>query len=111
MDPKTTPVKLNVLKVLYKGLKPIKDRLDSMLEDFYKRNITLSQAELTTVLELNSAASTVELLVLDYFEQAEEHNVDVLYLPNKEFRMLLDLSKTAELAYRTPLANSGLWTH
>jgi hypothetical protein len=111
MDPKTTPVKLSVLKVLYKGLKPIKDRLDSILEDFYRKNITLSPPEITAVLEFSSAASTVELLVLDYFEQAEEHNVDTLYLPNKEFRMLLDLSKTAELAYRTPLANSGLWTH
>ena len=38
-------------------------------------------------------------------------DIDTLYLPNKEFHLLLDLSKTAELAYRAPLANSGLWTH
>ena len=111
MDQKTTPVKVSVLKVLYKGLKPIIYRLDSILEDYYSKTISLSQAELTAALEFRSAASTVELLMLDYLSQIEEHNVETLYLPNKEFQLLLDLSKTAELAYRAPLANSGLWTH
>jgi len=111
MDQKTTPVKVSVLRVLYKGLKPIIYRLDAILKDFYSKNINLSQAELTAALEFRSAASTVELLMLDYLSQVEEHNVDTLYLPNKEFHLLLDLSKTAELAYRAPLANSGLWTH
>ena len=110
-DPKTTPVRVSVLKTLYKGLKPIIHRLDCMLEDYYSKLVPLSQAELTAVLEFRSAASTVELLMLDYLEQVEEHSVDTLYLPNKEFHLLLDLSKTAELAYRAPLANSGLWTH
>ena len=111
MDNDTTPVKVSVLRVLYKGLEPVRDRLDCILEDFYGKNILLSQAELTAVLEFRSAASTVELLLLDYFEQIENTNIDTLYLPNKEFHLLLDLSKTAELAYRAPLANSGLWTH
>tara|TARA_B100000900_G_scaffold404592_1_gene413147 strand:- start:918 stop:1253 length:336 start_codon:yes stop_codon:yes gene_type:complete len=111
MDNNTTPVKVSVLRVLYKGLEPVRDRLDCILEDFYGKNILLSQAELTAALEFRSAASTVELLLLDYFDQVEDTGVDTLYLPNKEFRLLLDLSKTAELAYRAPLANSGLWTH
>lgn len=111
MNSKTTPVKVSVLRVLHKGLKPIIHRLDSVLQDYYREAISLSQAELTAVLEFRSAASTVELLMLDYFEQVEEHKVDTLYLPNKEFQLLLDLSKTAELAYRAPLALSGLWTH
>ena len=111
MDPKTTPVKVSVLKVLYKGLKPVIYRLDAILQDYYSKNIKLSQAELTAAFEFRSAASTVELLVLDYMDQVEEHKVDTLYIPNKEFTLLLDLSKTAELAYRSPVANSGLWTH
>tara|TARA_Y100001938_G_scaffold150717_1_gene243023 strand:+ start:3867 stop:4205 length:339 start_codon:yes stop_codon:yes gene_type:complete len=111
MDKDTTPVKVSVLRVLYKGLKPIRDRLDCILEDYYKKSIILSQAELTAALEFRSAASTVELLLLDYFQQVEEAAVETLYLPTKEFQLLLDLSRTAELAYRAPLANSGLWTH
>ena len=105
------PIKVSVLRVLYKGLEPVRDRLDCLLEDYYKKLIMLSQAELTAVLEFRSAASTVELLLLDYFEQVEGTNFDTLHLPAKEFHLILDLSKTAELAYRAPLANSGLWTH
>ncbi len=111
MNSQTTPVKVSVLRVLYKGLEPIRDRLDLILDDYYRKNILLSQAEHTAVLEFRSAAATVELLLLDYFSQVEESDVDTLHLPNKEFRMLLDLSKTAELAYRAPIARSGLWTH
>ena len=111
MDTGTTPVKVSVLRVLYKGLMPISHRLDALLEDYYSKKIKLSQAELTASLEFRSAAATVELLMIDYLEQVEEHKVETLYIPNKEFHLLLDLSKTAELAYRSPLANSGLWTH
>ena len=75
MDKATTPIKVSVLRVLYKGLEPIRDRLDCVLEDYYAKNIILSQAELTAALEFRSAASTVELLLLDYFEQAEENTV------------------------------------
>lgn len=111
MEQKTTPVKVSVLRVLHKGLKPIIYRLDCILEDYYNKRISLSQAEITAVFEFRAAASTVELLMLDYFDQVDEHKVDILHLPNKEFHLLLDLSKTAELAYRAPLANSGLWAH
>ena len=60
MDNTTTPVKVSVLRVLYKGLEPIRDRLDCILSDFYSETIALSQAEHTAVLEFRSAASTVE---------------------------------------------------
>lgn len=106
-----TPVKVSVLQVIYDALKPIKYRMDCMLEDFYANKVKLSLAEQTTLLEFRSAASTVEFLFEDYLEQANESGVDVLYLPNKEFQLVLDLSKTAELAYRAPMACSGMWTH
>ena len=85
--------------------------MDSILQDYYGGSIKLSQAEHTALLEFRSAAATVELLFEDYFEQVEEHGSKVLYLPYKEFQLVLDLSKTAELAYRAPLAQSGLWAH
>lgn len=111
MDSNIVPVRISVLKALYTGLEPIMLRLDCLLEDHYKKAILLSQAEHTAALEFRSAAATVELLLLDYFSQSEEHDVKTLYLPSKEFHLILDLSKTAELAYRAPLAKSGLWTH
>ena len=111
MKEDSVPVKLSVLKILFQGLEPIRDRMESLLEDYYHRRILLSQAELTALLELRSAAATVELLLTDYFEQASESDVDTLYVPGPEFRLLIDLSKTVELGYRAPLANSGMCTH
>ena len=82
-----------------------------MIQDYYSDRIQVSQAELTALLEFRSAAATAELMFDDYMEQADEVGAEELYLPPSEFSLLLDLSKTAELSTRTPIANSGLWTH
>ena len=111
MSKEAIPVKVSILKTIYKAMLPIRTRLDSMLQDYYAERILISQAELTALFEFRSAAATAELMFDDYMEQAHEANVDVLHLPATEFTLLLDLSKTAELSTRTPLANSGLWTH
>ena len=111
MDEKTIPIKISVIKAINRGLEPVLLRMDCLLKDFYDDNISLSQAEHTALLELRSAGATVELLIDDYIEQASDAEVDIVYLPTKEFNLLLDLSKTAEMAYRAPLANSGMWTH
>jgi hypothetical protein len=111
MNNEPIPVKVSVLKVIHTALFPIKIRLDALLEDVYAKNLALSQAELTALLEFRSASATAELMLNDYLEQAEEHEVEKLFLPAAEFNLLFDLSKTAELSTRTPIANSGLWRH
>ncbi len=109
MSKEPIPVKVGILRTIYRALMPIRYRLHAILQDFYKGMIILSQAELTAVLEFSSAASTAELMLSDYLEQAQESNAEELYLPSTEFHLLLDLSKTAELSSRAPIANSGLW--
>ena len=111
MSKEPLPVRVPILRFIYKALMPIKTRMDALLKSYYNKEILLSQAELTALLEFRSAASTVELMIEDYLEQAEDAEVSVLYLPAPEFNLLLDLSKTSELATRTPFATSGLWTH
>ena len=111
MNKEPIPVKVSILRTIHKALLPIKTRLDAMLQDHYAERILISQAELTALLEFRSAAATAELMFDDYIEQAEETEADELYLPPAEFSLLLDLSKTAEISTRTPIANSGLWTH
>lgn len=108
---KTTPVKVSILRTIYQAMKPAKYRLDSLLDDYYRNRITLSQGEHTAILEFRSAAATIELLFNDYFDQVEEHKVDTLHLPRPEFELILDLSKTVEMSYRAAIAQSGLWTH
>lgn len=109
MNKEPIPVKVGILRTIYRALMPIRYRLDAVLQDFYKGVVLLSQAELTAVLEFSSAAFTAELMLSDYLEQAEETSAEQLYLPPAEFHLLLDLSKTAELSSRAPIARSGLW--
>lgn len=111
MDEKTTPVKVNVLRVIDSAMQPAKHRLESLLVDYHTGMIRLSQAEYTALLEFRGAAATLQLLFDDYFDQVEEHNVDTLYLPGPEFRLVLDLSRTIETSFRSSIAGSGLWTH
>ena len=111
MKKESIPVKVNILRTIHKALMPIKARLDAVLQDHYAQRISISQAELTALLEFRSAAATAELMFDDYMEQADEAQVEELYLPSTEFSLLLDLSKTAEISTRTPIARTGLWTH
>ncbi len=111
MKKEPIPVKVSILRTIHRALLPIKSRLDAVLKDYYAERILISQAELTAIFEFRSAAATAELMFDDYMEQASDAETDILYLPPAEFNLLLDLSKTAELSTRTPLANSGLWTH
>tara|TARA_R110000822_G_scaffold21073_2_gene67051 strand:- start:92 stop:427 length:336 start_codon:yes stop_codon:yes gene_type:complete len=111
VDEETTPVKVNILRVIDGAMQSAKHRLESLLVDYHKDVIKLSQAEYTALLEFRGAAATLELLFDDYFAQVEEHNVDTLYLPGPEFRLVLDLSKTVETSYRSGIAGTGIWAH
>ena len=111
MDKETTPVKVNILRVIDGAMQSAKHRLEALLVDYHTDMINLSQPEYTALLEFRGAAATLELLFDDYFAQVEEHNVDILYLPGPEFRLVLDLSKTVETSFRSSIAGTGLWTH
>tara|TARA_R110000765_G_scaffold256820_2_gene357183 strand:- start:400 stop:735 length:336 start_codon:yes stop_codon:yes gene_type:complete len=111
VDKETTPVKVNILKVVDNAMRSAKYRLESLLVDYHKDVIKLSQAEYTALLEFRGAAATLELLFDDYFAQVEEHGVDTLYLPGPEFRLVLDLSKTVETSFRSSIAHTGIWVH
>lgn len=111
MDKETTPVKVKILRVIDNAMRSAKYRLESLLVDYHKDVIKLSQAEYTALLEFRGAAATLELLFDDYFAQVEEHGVDTLYLPGPEFRLVLDLSKTVETSFRSSIAHTGIWVH
>ena len=111
MNEETTPVKVNILRVIDGAMQSAKHRLEALLVDYHRDMIKLSQAEYTALLEFRGAAATLELLFDDYFAQVEEHGVDTLYLPGPEFRLVLDLSKTVETSFRSSIAHTGIWAH
>ena len=104
-------VKVSVLRVIDKASRPLRHRLDSLLSDYYRGNLQISNTELAVLLEFRSAVSTMNMMMEDYFEDAEEHEAQVLHIPRSEFQTLISFSRTAELAFRTPVCNTGLWTN
>jgi hypothetical protein len=111
MSDKLVEVKVVVLEVISKATTPLTHRLDSLLADYYKREVQISPTDLAVILEFRSAMSTLSLLLEDYLEQAEEFNVTTLHLPIEEFQALMTFSRTAELAFRVSVCNTGLWSH
>tara|TARA_A100001011_G_C14107385_1_gene755409 strand:+ start:445 stop:783 length:339 start_codon:yes stop_codon:yes gene_type:complete len=104
-------VKISLLRVIDKAARPLEHRLDSLLSDYYRGDMQMSNAELAVLLEFRSAISTMNMMMEEYFEDAERHKVQVLHLPRLEFQALISFSRTAELAFRTPVCNTGLWTN
>jgi hypothetical protein len=110
MNPKKeTDVKISIIEVIHAAAKPVGYRLDSLLRDYYKDELELSAMEFTLLMEMRTASTTLSCLLEEYLEQAREHNVEKITLPNSEFKLIIDLSKTVELAQRTRVGIAALW--
>lgn len=105
------PVKIEIIMPIYEQLIPTYHKLKSIVGDIYSENLQCGDLDESTVLEFFSAACALKIIFEEYFEQAKEANVDQLYLSKIEFAAVLSLAKTVELSLRTPVLNTGLWTH
>tara|TARA_B100001250_G_scaffold360452_1_gene337924 strand:- start:841 stop:1182 length:342 start_codon:yes stop_codon:yes gene_type:complete len=106
-----TKVKVSVLRVVYQSILPAYYRLNSLTDDVISGKIYSSELDKAALLEVTSIAMTLKTILEDYLEQAQEHSASDLYLPQKEFRELLSMSKVLEMAQRLPIANTGIWSH
>jgi len=110
MNPKKeTEVKVSIIEVIHAAAKPVGYRLDSLLRDYYKEELELSAIEFTLLMEMRTASTTLSCLMEEYLEQAREHSAEKITLPISEFKLIIDLSKTIELAQRTRIGPASLW--
>ena len=108
---KETPVKVVVLKTIYAAILPAYYRLESLSCDVITGIYPLSDSEKALLLDATSCAITLKAIFEEYLSQAEEHAVDVLYLPNAEFKSVLTMSKVVESSQRATYSNTGIWLH
>ena len=110
MNPKKeTDVNVSIIEVIHAAAKPVGYRLDSLLKGYYKDELELSPMEFTLLVEMRTASATLSCLLEEYLEQAREYNADKITLPSSEFKLIIDLSKTVELAQRTRIGPAALW--
>ena len=105
------PVDLKTIKPIYEELVPTYHRLRSLMGDIYCEKYPLSDIDESTILEFLSAATALKVIFEEYFDQATTAGVSSLHLSKREFTTVLSLAKTVELALRTPILNTGLWSH
>lgn len=110
-DQKGTEVKVSIIQVILTAATPIGYRLDSLLRDYYREELALSDIEYTVLMEMRTASSTLSCLLRDYLCQAREYKVDKLTLSASEFKLIIELSKTVELAQHSVIGNTPLWVN
>ena len=112
-EAKNQDVEVNVqlLQVIKDSMNPLKYRTESLISDYHKEKIKISESDLAALYEFASSAQLLSVLLTEYLTQAREHGVDKLYIPLSEYSIVLSASKSVDMAYRTALAGVPLWTH
>lgn len=111
MSKKEKPVKVVVLKAIYSAVLPAHDKLNCLVDDVVSGNYTLSPTEKSVLFDSASCCIALKAIFEDLLEEAAEANVEVLYLPEKEFVSILSMSKAVEFAERTSFGTTGIWSH
>lgn len=110
MNPKKeTDVKVSTIQIIADTTRPVGERLNSILRDYYLGQLKLSESEYVLLMEMSSASSTLTCLLGEYLNQAEEYSATEVTLPNPEFKLILQLAKTVELAQRTSIGQVAMW--
>lgn len=108
---KETPVKLEVIKVIYKALIPTYYKLESLLENLKNKEVQISNFDKALLLDMISCSISLKCMFEEYIEEAEEENATQLFLPEKEFNTILQMSKLVETSTRMKFGNVTIWSH
>lgn len=102
-------VKVSTLKIIYDSLLPIDQKLNSILEDVVKKTIQMAPSERALLLEFCSHASTLKVILEDYFDR--NFNSEKLKLSKQEYMLLVSIAKSVEMSSRAQLGNVSFWEH
>ena len=104
-------VKTKVLSALMTpALKSI-IKLESLIRDHYMSGLTLWDTDLTTVMELAVSSKVLIAYLQGLLDEAEEANVDYIYLSPQESQILAALIKSLGTSYDLKVGNISLREH
>ena len=100
-----------VLSAVLKSTKTIIAKTDSLLRDYYAYGITCFDRDLDTLMEIRSSTRALSLYLEDLLEQIREANVNSVFLPPEEVKMMATLISAVGLANGAKIGNGNLWSH
>ena len=108
---KKVPVKLSVLKLIQSSNLSCLYRLQALLSGLAKNEYSMSEIDHSTLLESASCSLALNVLFDEYFEQAHEASVEVLYLYEDEFKNVIQMAKIVERSNSMKFGQASIWTH
>jgi len=111
MSEPVTPLKVDVLKVIYKNIFSVFYRLRSLMESCLSGDVLLSQVDFSSLLDCLSTAANLKIIFEEYIESAEESGEDVIGVSEREFSEILEMAKIIEVSQKIKFMHSGIWTN
>ena len=111
MNEDSIPVKASVLRLIHTAMAPTMCRVESLVEDLYADELVLSHVEKAALLDILASSLSLDQLLKDYINDAEEHKSQFLILSKKEFQIVLQLAKVVETANHMVIGQTPLWVH
>ncbi len=108
---KETPLKIEVIKVIYSAVLPIYYKMQALLEDIKCKEIIISDIDKAILLDMISCSLSLKCMFEEYIEEAADANVEQIYLQEKEFNTLMQMSKLLETSTRMKFGNIVIWSH
>tara|TARA_B100000927_G_scaffold193069_1_gene155686 strand:+ start:3715 stop:4047 length:333 start_codon:yes stop_codon:yes gene_type:complete len=108
---KETPINIEVIKVIYKAILPTYYKLESLLKNLDDQNLQISQMDKALMLDVLSCSLSLKCMFEQYMEEAYESSANQLFLPEKEFNAILQMSKLVESSTRMKFGNIAIWSN
>ena len=104
-------VKTKVLTALMTPALKSTIKLESIIADHYVSGLTLWDADLTTMMELTVSSKVLIAYLQGLLNEAQEAEVDSVYLSPQESQILATLVKSLGTSYEIKVGNISLREH
>ena len=104
-------VKVSILAVIHKSLKPFIVKTNSLLEGHYRQEYKFSPPDMLLLLETMVTSGMLHSFLDDLINQAIEARVQTLFLENSEITMISTLAKTISAFGSSKFGQASLMEH
>ncbi len=113
MTPKASsiPVKISVIKTILKAMNSIFFKAETLMEDVFSGSLKITEIEKAALTDVYGAGLSLRETLSDYISQAAEAQVEQVFLPEKEFQIVLELARVMERAERMTISQTPFWSH
>tara|TARA_R100001510_G_C7655530_1_gene214751 strand:+ start:3608 stop:3955 length:348 start_codon:yes stop_codon:yes gene_type:complete len=104
-------IRVSTLKAVYNPIASYLHKIEALIEDHYREGYLLQPNSIVTLMELKISCNVVSSYLEDLFDQAEEADVEHLFLTSVEIKMISSIATSVASAASFPIENTNLMDH